>query len=49
MALSGMILGLIVSKEGKLLDPNKVEKIIKMPIPKNFHDIEVFNSLAQFD
>jgi hypothetical protein len=48
MVLLGMILRLIVSKEGKLLDPKKVKTIIKMPIPKNFHDIEVFNSLAQF-
>jgi len=48
MVLLGMILRLIVSKEGKLLDPKKVKTIIKMPIPKNFHNIEAFNSLAQF-
>jgi hypothetical protein len=30
------------------LDPKKVEAIIKMPIPKNPHDIQVFNGLAQF-
>jgi hypothetical protein len=47
MVLSGMIIGFI-SKEGKLLDPKKVKAIIKMPIPKNFHDIQVFNNLAQF-
>jgi len=43
-----MILRFIVSKEGKLLDPKKVEAIIKMPIPKNLHNIPVFNGLAQF-
>jgi hypothetical protein len=48
MVFLGMILCFIVSKEGKLLDPKKFKMIIKMPIPKNPHDIQVFNSLAQF-
>ncbi len=48
MVFSGMILGFIVSKEGKLLDPKKVEAIIKMPIPKNPRDIQDFNGLTQF-
>jgi hypothetical protein len=48
MVFSGMILCFIVSKEGKLLDPKKVETIIKMPVPKNPHDIQVFDILAQF-
>ncbi len=43
-----MILGFIISKEGKLLDTRKVEAIVKMPMPKNLHDIQVFNGLAQF-
>jgi hypothetical protein len=35
MVFSGMILGFIVSKEGKLLDPNKIQAIVNMPPPKN--------------
>jgi hypothetical protein len=48
MVFSSIILRFVVSKEGKLLDPKKVEAIVKMFVPKNFHDIEVFNKLAQF-
>jgi hypothetical protein len=48
MVFLGMILKFIFSKERKLLDPDKVEAIIKMLIPRNFHDIQVFNDLAQF-
>jgi hypothetical protein len=33
MVFSRMILGFIVSKEGKLLDPNKIQAIINMPPP----------------
>jgi hypothetical protein len=35
MVFSGMILGYIVSKEGKLLNPKKIQAIINMPPPKN--------------
>jgi hypothetical protein len=35
MVFSGMILGFIVSKEGKLLDPKKIQAIVNMPPPKN--------------
>jgi hypothetical protein len=48
MVFLGMIICFIVSKEGKLLDPKKVKVIIKMHVSKNPHDIQVFNSLAQF-
>ncbi len=34
-----MILGFIISKEGKLRDSKKVEAIVEMPMPKNLHDI----------
>jgi hypothetical protein len=48
MVILGMILCFIVSKEGKLLDPKKVKTIVKMPVQKNSHDIQVINNLAQF-
>jgi len=35
MVFSGMILGYIVSKEGKLLNPKKIQAIVNMPPPKN--------------
>ncbi len=35
MVFSGMILGFIISKEGKLLDPKKIQAIVNMPRPKN--------------
>jgi hypothetical protein len=40
------ILGFIVSKEGKLLDPKKIQAIINMPPPKNLQQIQVFNEMA---
>ncbi len=48
MVFLRMILLFIISKEGKLLDSKKVEAIVEMPMPKNLHDIQVFNGLAQF-
>ncbi len=41
-----MILGFIVSKKGKLLDPKKIQAIINMPPPKNPQHIQVFNGMA---
>jgi hypothetical protein len=35
MVFSRLILGFIVSKEGKLLDPKKVQAIMSMPLPTN--------------
>jgi hypothetical protein len=35
MVFSGMILGFIISKEGKLLNPKKIQAIVNMPPPKN--------------
>jgi hypothetical protein len=35
MIFSGMILGIIVSKEMKLLDPKKIQAIVNVPPPKN--------------
>jgi hypothetical protein len=36
MMFSRTTLGFIVSKEGKIMDPKKVEALINMPIPINF-------------
>jgi len=44
----GMILGFIISKEGKLLDPKKIHATVNMPPPKNAQKIQVFNGMAQF-
>jgi hypothetical protein len=35
MVFLGMVLGFIVSKKGKLIDPKKVQAIVNMPPPKN--------------
>jgi hypothetical protein len=35
MVFLGMILGFIISKEGKLLNPKKIQAIVYMPPPKN--------------
>jgi hypothetical protein len=43
-----MILGFIVSKERKLLDPKKIQAIINVPPFKNPHQIQIFNGMAQF-
>jgi hypothetical protein len=41
-----VFLGTILFQGGKLLDPKKIEAIVKMPMPKNLRDIQVFNGLA---
>jgi len=44
MVFSRMIMGFIISKYGKLLDPKKIQAIINMPPPKN--PFQVFNGMA---
>jgi hypothetical protein len=39
MVFLGMILGFIVCKDGKLLDPKKIQVIVWMPIPTNAQQI----------
>jgi hypothetical protein len=46
MVFSRMILGFIIFKYGKLLDPKKIQAIINMPPPKN--PFQVFNGMAWF-
>ncbi len=48
MVFSREVLGFIVSKKGKLLDPKKIQSIVNMPPPKNPQQIEIFNGMAQF-
>jgi hypothetical protein len=33
MIFSRTILGFIISKEGKVMDPKKVEALVNMPVP----------------
>jgi hypothetical protein len=40
------IVGFIISKEGKMLDPKKIEVLVKMQVPKTPHEIKVFNGMA---
>jgi hypothetical protein len=37
-----------MSKEGKVMDPEKVESLINMPIPITPYEIQVFNGMTQF-
>jgi hypothetical protein len=48
MIFLGLILRFIVSKEGKLLDPKKVQAIVNMQMPINPQHIQIFNGMAQF-
>jgi hypothetical protein len=42
------ILGFIVSKKGKILDPKKLKTLVKMFIPKTPQKIQISNGMAQF-
>jgi len=46
MVFSDMILGFIISKEGKLRDPKKIQAIVNMPPPKNPQQIQIFNGIT---
>jgi hypothetical protein len=43
-----VFLGYVVSKEGIMMDPSKIEAITSWPIPKSLHDIRSFHGLASF-
>jgi hypothetical protein len=46
MVFIGMILGFIISKEGKLPYPKKIQAIVNMPPPKKPQQIQVFNGMT---
>jgi hypothetical protein len=46
MVFSRTILGFIMSKKGKIMDPKKVEALINMPIPTTPQEIQVSNGMA---
>lgn len=46
---SGMILGSVVSKEGKFLDPKEIQAILDMPTSTDAHVIQMFSGLAVFN
>lgn len=48
MVTSVMILGFVVSKEGKFADPKKIQALLDMPAPNDVCGIQVFFGLAQF-
>ncbi len=48
MVFLGLILRFIISKEGKVLDPKKVQAIVNMLVLTNPQKIQVFNGMAEF-
>ncbi len=48
MVCFGTILGFIVSKKRNTFDPNKIEVLVKIPMPKAPQEIQVFNGMVQF-
>jgi hypothetical protein len=46
MVFLGIMLGFAVSKEGKLLDPKKIQAIIQMHLATNLQKIQVFNEIV---
>jgi hypothetical protein len=46
MVFAGTLLGFIVSKEGKVMDPKKVEALVNMLVPITSQEIQVFNGMA---
>jgi hypothetical protein len=48
MVFLGTILSFIVFKEGKVMDPKKVEALVNMLVPTTPREIQVFNGMAQF-
>jgi hypothetical protein len=48
MVFSWTILGFVVSKEGKVMDPKKVEALVNMLVPTTPWEIQVFMGWHNF-
>jgi hypothetical protein len=48
IVFSRTILGFIVSKEGKVMVPKKVEALVNLLVPITPQEIQVFNGMAKF-
>jgi hypothetical protein len=46
MVFLGIILSFIISKEGKVMDPKKVEALVNILVPITPQYIKVFNGMA---
>jgi hypothetical protein len=46
MISSWTILGFMVSKEGKTLDPKKIATLVKMSMPRTPQEIQIFNKMV---
>jgi hypothetical protein len=46
MVFLGTILGFIMSKEGKVMDPKNVEALVNMLVPTTPQQIQVFNGIT---
>jgi hypothetical protein len=46
MVFVGTILGFIVSKEGKVMDPKNIETLVNMTVLSTPQNIQVFNGMA---
>jgi hypothetical protein len=46
MVFSRTLLGFIISKKGKVMDPKKVEVLVNMLVPTTSQEIQVFNGMA---
>jgi hypothetical protein len=46
MVFSRIILGFIMPKEGKVMDPKNIEALTNMLVPTTPQDIQIFNGMA---
>ena len=48
MKLEPVYLGLVISRDGLKMDPEKVQAIIDWPSPRNIFEVRSFHRLASF-